>query len=146
MQQPLISYYPISHKELGYNYVVIAAKHQNRWLWVRHRDRDTWEMPGGHVEPNETVNNAASRELFEETGAIAYTLAPIADFAVEFKGKLSWNRLFLAHIETLGPLPESEIKEVKLFDHLPSTLTYSLIQPQLLSYIKEQTPSNNQTL
>lgn len=143
-QPPVINFYPVSSKEQGYDFVVIATRYQNSWLWVQHKDRDTWEMPGGHVEPNEAVNHAASRELFEETGATLYSITPITDFEVEFRGKQSWNRLFLAHIDKLGPLPESEIKEVKLFDDLPTALTYSLIQPQLLNHIKQQLASKKE--
>ena len=48
-------------------FAVIMAKFRGQWLYVRHRDRDTWEIPGGHREENETIYETASRELIEET-------------------------------------------------------------------------------
>jgi len=37
------------------------------WLMVRHNVRG-WELPGGKIQNGETVENAAIRELYEETG------------------------------------------------------------------------------
>lgn len=46
----------------------------------RHNDRSTWETQGGHIEENETPLEAAKRELFEESGAIEYSIAPVCDY------------------------------------------------------------------
>ncbi|WP_375687639.1 NUDIX hydrolase [Pseudooceanicola sp. LIPI14-2-Ac024] len=46
----------------------------NHVLLVRRRnppDAGLWGYPGGHVEPGETVAEAAARELHEETGVSA---------------------------------------------------------------------------
>ena len=42
---------------------VIAARMRGEWVFCRHRDRATWEMPGGHRETGETPEAAARREL-----------------------------------------------------------------------------------
>ena len=44
---------------------------------------------------------------------------------------VSWGALFLAEAITRGPLPESEIAQVRAFAALPSALTYPTIQPVL---------------
>ncbi len=44
------------------------------WLMVRHRERG-WELPGGSLTPEEPVEIAALRELFEETGVLGTATA-----------------------------------------------------------------------
>ena len=34
------------------------------------QNHDSWSLPKGHVEKNETILNAATREIHEETGLI----------------------------------------------------------------------------
>ena len=37
-------------------------------LLVKHKKFDRWLQPGGHIEDDETPEEAATREVFEETG------------------------------------------------------------------------------
>lgn len=126
-------------------FAVIMAKYNGQWIYVKHKKRSTWEIPGGHREKNETINDAASRELFEETGAKIFNIIPVCVYSVEGdEGNdytESFGQLFYAEIETLDKLPDYEIREVKLFDNIPRDLTYPLIQPYLhkkvLDFIQE---------
>ena len=36
-------------------YAVIAARTGGRWVFCRHRERDTLELPGGHRAPGEDL-------------------------------------------------------------------------------------------
>lgn len=38
-----------------------------------HDGRDYWTLPGGGIEPHETPERAAEREVFEETGVVVKT-------------------------------------------------------------------------
>lgn len=60
---------------------VIAAKYRGKWVFCRHKERKTWEFPGGHIEKGETAEAAAGRELYEETGALEYRLYPVAAYS-----------------------------------------------------------------
>lgn len=53
---------------------VIVEDEDNRILLQLRRDNHCWGYPGGSVKLDEEVENAAKRELFEETGLIAHDL------------------------------------------------------------------------
>ena len=54
-------------------FAVIISKTDNKWIFCKHKERDTYEIPGGHREENETIMETARRELMEETGAVNHT-------------------------------------------------------------------------
>ncbi|AZR74329.1 hypothetical protein BBF96_13575 [Anoxybacter fermentans] len=114
-------------------YAVIMARFKGKWIFVQHRNRNTWELPGGRVEPDESVFDCAGRELMEETGAIKFALFPVAIYSViEDSSKESYGMLFFADVHELGPLPaESEMAQQKLYLELPQKLTYPEIIPPL---------------
>ena len=115
----------------NYQFVVIFAKYQNSWLYSRHKDRNTWETSGGHIEPGESPSEAARRELYEETGAVDFDIHPVFDYSVHTDTNVSNGQVFFAEIRLLDPLPESEMGEVRLFDAIPNKMTYPQILPLL---------------
>lgn len=116
-------------------FAVIMTKFNGKWIYVRHKDRQTWEIPGGHREKNENINDTASRELFEETGAVKFSMTPVCIYSVERDESInyteSFGQLFYSEVETLDNQLQFEISEIKFFDDIPDNLTYPLIQPFL---------------
>ena len=113
-------------------FAVIASRYQDKWVYCCHKERSTWEIPGGHREIGETIEETAYRELAEETGAIDAEIKVVAAYEVEKNGQQSYGMLFWANIYNLGYLPkDSEIEKIQLFDTLPENLTYPEIQPHL---------------
>ena len=51
-------------------FAVIVARTEGKYVFCKHKSRDTLEVPGGHREPGEMILETAKRELYEETGAI----------------------------------------------------------------------------
>lgn len=116
-------------------FAVIMARYEGKWIFVRHKNRTTWEIPGGHREENENIEFTASRELTEETGAKDFTITPVCIYSVDGGKSKSFGQLFYSEVHCLDELPNYEIGEIKLFDSLPENLTYPLIQPHLFNLI-----------
>jgi 8-oxo-dGTP diphosphatase len=141
MDEPKINFYGLGEKSNHFNYVFIVSLYNGRWIWVRLRNRNTWELPAGHVETNESSEEAAQRELMEETGAVDFTIKTLCDCTIEFNDQKSHSRIFYANVTKLGDLPASEVEEIKLFDSIPEKLTYYNIQPIIFRKAQEMIKS-----
>lgn len=124
-------------------FAVIIARSNGKWVICRHRERDTYEVPGGHREAGENILDTAGRELREETGALVYDLKPLCIYSVTGKTRLnetgeeSFGLLCCAEITEFSGRLENEIEQVLLLDELPANWTYPLIQPRLIEeYIR----------
>ena len=117
-------------------YAVIVSKYKDNWVFCKHKDRDTWEVPGGHREERENILDTAKRELFEESGAVKFDIKPICVYSVIRKTE-TFGMLFYADIQEFKDLPETEIEKIDFFNELPKNLTYPLIQPKLIDKVLE---------
>jgi len=62
---------------------VIVVNDKNEILLQLRKDNNCWGYPGGSVDINEVVEEAAKRELFEETGIVANSLELFGVFSGE---------------------------------------------------------------
>lgn len=49
-------------------FAVVIAKHDGKWVFCKHKERETLEFPGGHRETGEAIAKTAKRELMERNG------------------------------------------------------------------------------
>lgn len=118
-------------------FAVIISRYKDMWVFCKHKQRDTWECPGGHREHGEDALDTARRELYEETGATEYDLFPVTIYGVKYSGadEESYGLLCFASIRKFGVLPDMEIERIEFFSQLPDKWTYPQIQPILLEKI-----------
>ena len=121
-------------KETEYTRVVCVAKYQNKYVFSYNKKRKGWEIPGGHIEPGETWQEAVSREMYEETGATKINIKPICIYKINTFGLLCY-----CEILELSDIPEySEMEKITLTNTLPKNLTFPENHKLFFEIIKEK--------
>ncbi|MGB4658530.1 MAG: NUDIX domain-containing protein [Mobilitalea sp.] len=131
-------------------FAVIVSKCEGKWVLCKHRERTTYECPGGHREEGEDILTTARRELYEETGAIGYVIEQIGIYSVYGNDGVIENKvetfgmLYYADINEFEKLPGFEIEKIEFFDMLPDNWTYPEIQPKLIEKVNQVIEPNTE--
>ncbi|ANU25829.1 NUDIX domain-containing protein [Planococcus versutus] len=62
-------------------HVLVICRYHKDWVLTRHNERGL-EFPGGKVEADEKLQDAAKREVYEETGVVVSQLEWFAEYLV----------------------------------------------------------------
>jgi len=128
-------------------FAVIVSKTNGKLVFCKHKERDTYEIPGGHREAGETILETAKRELAEETGAIQFSISPVCVYSVKGKTRvnkssddISFGMIFFADIVSFEKELHSEIEKILITDDFCDsfTWTYPAIQPKLLEEVRRR--------
>lgn len=131
-----VNFYKTASDSL-FKFAVIVARYKEKWVFCKHKQRNSYECPGGHRENNEAIDETAKRELWEETGATRCSIEDVCAYSVEKDSAETFGMLYFADIFEFGQLPNLEMEKIEFFDDLPKEWTYPLIQPLLLNQVKE---------
>lgn len=119
---------------------VIVEDELGRILLQLRKDNHCWGYAGGSVELDEVVEDAAKRELFEETGLIAEELEMFGVFSGKDMHYVYPNGDEVSNVDIVylckkytGTLKcqETEVEQLKFVDvdNLPKEISYPNIKP-----------------
>jgi len=102
-------------------FTMIVPEYQGKTLILYHSERNQWEIPGGGIEPGESPEDGATRELREETGQIAASFAYKGLFKIRFvhENRMEYGMLYTARLDSLQPFTANpEADRILLWDRL----------------------------
>ncbi|WP_042354707.1 RNA deprotection pyrophosphohydrolase [Bacillus rubiinfantis] len=128
-------------------HVFVICQFGDKWLLTNHKLRGL-EFPGGKREPGETLEEAARREVYEETGAIITELQHIAHYRVfdeggtfvkaVFWGKADSLETTTSYFETNGPvLIEGNLLQKRFGDDY-SFIMKDKVVAECLGYLQDK--------
>lgn len=113
---------------------VIIVSPDQKILFQLRKDNGTWGLPGGSMEPGESLEQVAARELFEETGLVAAHFSLLQVFSGEDMyyqyphGDEVYNVVAAFICDTYSGIfkkDESEVADIQFFslDELPTAIS-----------------------
>ena len=89
---------------------------------IQPRGRDVWALPKGHVDAGETPEQAAQREVLEETGLSVRLHSALGDirYVYQFRGKKIFKQVYFflfiylgGEIDRLDPKMRLEVQQAR---------------------------------
>jgi len=93
------------------DFVLVIALLANEIVLVHNRTRGLWELPGGFVDPGESPDACAQRELLEESGQRMVSAIEAADILIKLPdGASRRGRVFHGALAPWSPFaPNAEV-------------------------------------
>ena len=129
---------------------IVINPSDKKILLVKHQDYSKWLQPGGHMEDNETPEETAIREVFEETGIRIHLIGEhfpreddlIRPLGIQYNRKENGDRMFdILYVgvpnrvdelvmneesEDIGWFSREELENIPVFPDIKITMDYVL--------------------
>ena len=106
-------------------HVLVICKFGGEWVLTKHNDRGL-EFPGGKTEPGESLQQAAIREVYEETGAVVAELEWFAEYRVNTEQPFC-KTVFIATALRVEEISLMETAGIVLTEELEPDAGYSFL-------------------
>lgn len=97
-------------------HVLVICRYKEKWVLTKHNERGM-EFPGGKVEAGESLQIAAKREVYEETGARVKDLEWFAEYMV-YSAKPFCKTVFTGSVDRVDTIPLLETQGIVLLEKL----------------------------
>ena len=120
---------------------VIVVDDAGRILMQQRQDDGTWSYPGGRVEIDETVEDAARREVREECGLVVGELSLLGVFIAPIGGILI-SDFYICNLRHMGDMAELRIVSEEKPAHTAQSVPANLEDLFLYHFADELERSN----
>lgn len=121
-----------------------VTRRDHEWLMIRHERLGvtSWELPGGHVDPAESYEEAAARESLEETGVPIHVGGLLALCVHEWRERRQRKLIcFFDAVAQAATAPRLSPREPEIQDAAwlnPLTLPLDEMSPFLHPLVEQQ--------
>lgn len=118
----------------------ILSNEKGEILFIKHSEKNrVWELPSGHIEPNERPDDAIEREINEETGFKVESIKPILAIIWPFKDTVRVQIVFEGSVSEQLYDRDNEAVKLKWMESIPEDVTLGEFGQEIYEYYIENT-------